>query len=151
MYLSAAQALPPIPLPSCWLLDSLREWEANRAKAEHFFKNSSKPRQLLQHKVLCLLIVVLTQSLSSTVGIFTGFRPGLMWAGFAGACGLLAVGGLAFGGLAVCAAMAGNGGGGSASRVNVELFLRFIEPDTVVLGPPTAPSDSEQPACKTLN
>ena len=53
MYLSAAQALPPLPLPSCWLLDSLREWEANRAKAEQFFKNSSKPRLFLQHKIPC--------------------------------------------------------------------------------------------------
>ena len=55
----------------------------------------------------------LTQTLSSTVGILTGFKPGLICAGLAGTCGLMAI--------------AGIGGGGSASRVNVELFFLFSQ------------------------
>merc|ERR550532_3490784 len=58
------------------------------------------------------------QTLSSTVGILTGFRPGLICAGLAGTCGLFT-------------ATVGNGGGGSASRVKVELFpFLLIAPTT---------------------
>ena len=55
-------------------------------------------------------VTLSTQTLSSTVGIFTGFNPGRIWAGLAGTWGLIGT------------ATAGPGGGGSASRVNVELF-----------------------------
>ena len=70
-----------------------------------------------------------TQSLSSTVGIFTGLSPGLMCAGLAGTWGLFT-------------ATVGNGGGGSASRVRVELFPFLLGPPLEAGAVAEAPTSS---------